>query len=173
MATYEVKGPDGATYKVEGPDGATDAQIIDAVKAQIAGEEKVEEPTLPQSGIYAGVERDVSTTDASLPDEAVAEQSVGARFVEKVNDYDPTKDEGVAQELFEGIASGVIGIGQGIGELGASAVDAASARFGRRAQHRWLYFRLYRFATGWLRYCFETSGKTFAAAPCSLPAGGE
>ena len=126
MATYEVKGPDGATYKVEGPDGATDAQIIDAVKAQIAGEEKVEEPTLPQSGIYAGVERDVSTSDASLPDEAVAEQSVGARFVEKVNDYDPTKDEGVAQELFEGIASGVIGIGQGIGELGASAVDVVA-----------------------------------------------
>ena len=123
MTTYEVKGPDGATYKVEGPDGATDAQIIDAVKAQIAGEEKVEEPTLPQSGIYAGVERDVSTSDASLPDEVAAEQSVGTRFVEKVNDYDPTKDEGVAQELFEGIASGVIGIGQGVGELGASAVD--------------------------------------------------
>ena len=126
MATYEVKGPDGATYEVEGPDGATDAQIIGAIKAQIAGEEKVEEPTLPQSGIYAGVERDVSTSDASLPDEVAAEQSVGARFVEKVNDYDPTKDEGVAQELFEGIASGVIGIGQGIGELGASAVDVVA-----------------------------------------------
>ena len=126
MATYEVKGPDGATYEVEGPDGATDAQIIDAIKAQIAGEEKVEEPTVPQPGLFEGVERDVSTSDASLPDEVAAEQSVGARFVEKVNDYDPTKDEGVAQELFEGIASGVIGIGQGIGELGASAVDVVA-----------------------------------------------
>ena len=32
-------------------------------------------------------------------------------------------DEGVLTEIGEGVASGLIGIGQGIGELGASVID--------------------------------------------------
>ena len=47
MATYEVKGPDGAIYEVEGPDGATDDQLISAVKNQINQETTKEEPFVP------------------------------------------------------------------------------------------------------------------------------
>ena len=122
---YEYQG-----RRFQLPDGLSDAQAKDKITSFLATEEKVEEekveePTLPQSGIYAGVERDVATTDASLPDEIAAEQSVGSGLLNTDKDYDPTKHEGVPLELLEGIASGVIGIGQGVGELVGAKVDLA------------------------------------------------
>jgi hypothetical protein len=46
MPIYSVQGPDGRIYDVEGPAGASEADIISAVKRQIASTPKPAEPTV-------------------------------------------------------------------------------------------------------------------------------
>ena len=141
MPTYSIQGPDGNTYSIDGPEGATREQVINAIKARITAEKKPEEEatTAPTSmpdetgSDAAGQEIEqpsYDTTDFTptfMPDETGSDAS--GREIEVAQrdpEYDPTKDEGVAQELVEGIASGVIGIGQGIAELGAGAIDVVA-----------------------------------------------
>lgn len=130
MPTYSIEGPDGKIYSIEGPEGATREQVVQAIKSRMqtapkeegaASEEKktsavmdIDETSQPEAAAPEPSKPPVTPMDI---DESVSPQ---ARVV---TDYDPTEHEGVPLELIEGISSGVIGIGQGIAELGALGID--------------------------------------------------
>ena len=101
MPTYSIQGPDGKTYSIEGPEGATREQIIEAIKKRVDFS-SVTSPTQPPT---------VQTSPTQPP---------------TVQPEPEQPTEGVAQEFFEGIGSGLIAIPEGILELGASAVDLAA-----------------------------------------------
>ncbi len=105
MATYQVKGPDGATYEVEGPDGATDQQIIDAVREQIASE--------------------TSTPDVVEPP-VVETPTEDKGFLETVGDIAVQGAVNTAStfgDIARGVGAGVINLPTGILQLGTIGID--------------------------------------------------
>ena len=107
MATYQVKGPDGATYKVEGPDGATDQQIIDAVRAQIASE--------------------TSTPDV-VESSAVETPTEDKGFLETVGDIAVQSAVNTAStfgDIARGVGAGAVNVPTGVLQLGTLAIDGA------------------------------------------------
>ena len=123
---YEYQG-----QKFQLPDGLTVPEAKQKILDYLATEKKPEEEaTTAPASMSSG-----ETSSDNSPEEAAAIKAVqdflggeGAseEIAENERQYDPTKDEGVAQELVEGVASGAIGIGQGIAELGAGAVDSVA-----------------------------------------------
>lgn len=117
---YEYQG-----RKFQLPDNLSDAQAKEKILNHLGAEKKAEKPEIPktpQAGLFEGAEREVSTDSAALSDQEQIDQlQISRNRNEEV--YDPTEHEGVPLELIEGVASGIIGIGQGIGELVGAGID--------------------------------------------------
>ncbi len=129
MATYSISGPDGKTYTIEGPEGATREQVIDAIRAR--------EPSFQKNSQEVQTETDTVESVPLSEDPTYDENNMWAialrntlSAIPGVNpdiirrpDFDPKKSEGVAQEAFEGVGSGLTKIVQGVAETATLAPD--------------------------------------------------
>jgi len=129
MATYSISGPDGKTYTIEGPEGASREEIIKAIQSRTPSFQ-----TDTQEVKADVVETDVvETEEKSDPNNmwAIALRTAlgavpgfGDIGIRKP-DYDPKVSEGLPQEMFEGVGSGLTKIVQGVGETAALLPDLA------------------------------------------------
>ena len=99
MPLYSIEGPDGKTYKIEGPENATREQVIQAIQARQT------------------LEKD-SSEEVSGQDSSVDQRDPNDRGIPNT-----TESEGVFTEIQEGVMGGLLGIGQGIGELALLPID--------------------------------------------------